>query len=168
VCDLETSRIGAPYIYDISNPRVKRQVINLRSFCVLLVDSVESMMMHGLTNPKFVSNLFLLFTYPCLYPYSAFFFLVLYPHFSPSSYVFFFTSTYFRYIPSSNLPAIIFFLSHFLFLLSCHLFTAACFFLSPYFSLILARCFIIFTNSVLLLPLVSFIVLRLHFRHVVM
>jgi len=24
VCDLETSRIGAPYIYDISNLRVKR------------------------------------------------------------------------------------------------------------------------------------------------
>ena len=23
VCDLETSRIGAPYIYDINNPRVK-------------------------------------------------------------------------------------------------------------------------------------------------
>jgi hypothetical protein len=31
----------------------KRQVINLRSCCVLLVDSVESMMMHGLANPKF-------------------------------------------------------------------------------------------------------------------
>jgi hypothetical protein len=25
VCDLETSRIGAPYIYDISNLRVKLQ-----------------------------------------------------------------------------------------------------------------------------------------------
>jgi len=24
VCDLETSRIGAPYIYDINNLRVKR------------------------------------------------------------------------------------------------------------------------------------------------
>ena len=31
----------------------KRQVINLRSCCILLVDSVESMMMHGLANPKF-------------------------------------------------------------------------------------------------------------------
>jgi hypothetical protein len=30
----------------------KRQVINLRSCCILLVDSVESMMMHGLANPK--------------------------------------------------------------------------------------------------------------------
>jgi hypothetical protein len=27
VCDLETSRIGAPYIYDISNLRVKRHVL---------------------------------------------------------------------------------------------------------------------------------------------
>jgi len=30
----------------------KRQVINLRSCCILLVDSVECMMMHGLANPK--------------------------------------------------------------------------------------------------------------------
>ena len=30
----------------------KQQVINLRSCCILLVDSVESMMMHGLANPK--------------------------------------------------------------------------------------------------------------------
>jgi len=30
----------------------KRQVIKLRSCCILLVDSVESMMMHGLVNPK--------------------------------------------------------------------------------------------------------------------
>ena len=30
----------------------KRQVINLRSCCILLVDSVESIMMHGLANPK--------------------------------------------------------------------------------------------------------------------
>jgi len=30
VYDLETSRIGAPYIYDISNVRVKRRAINLR------------------------------------------------------------------------------------------------------------------------------------------
>jgi len=42
VCDLETSRMGAPYIYDISRLRVKRQVINLRSWCISLVDSVES------------------------------------------------------------------------------------------------------------------------------
>jgi len=31
----------------------KRQVINLRSCCILLVDSVESMTMHGLANPQF-------------------------------------------------------------------------------------------------------------------
>ena len=31
----------------------KRQVINLRSCCILLVDSVGNMMMHGLANPKF-------------------------------------------------------------------------------------------------------------------
>jgi hypothetical protein len=30
----------------------KRQVINLRSCCILLVDSVESMRMHGFANPK--------------------------------------------------------------------------------------------------------------------
>jgi hypothetical protein len=30
----------------------KRQVISLRSCCIWLVDSVESMMMHGLANPK--------------------------------------------------------------------------------------------------------------------
>jgi hypothetical protein len=29
-----------------------RQVINLRSCCIWLVDSVESTMMHGLANPK--------------------------------------------------------------------------------------------------------------------
>jgi len=32
----------------------KRQVINLRNCCIWLVDSVESMMMHGLANPKYV------------------------------------------------------------------------------------------------------------------
>jgi len=31
---------------------LKRQVIYLRSCCILLVDSVESMIMHGLSNPK--------------------------------------------------------------------------------------------------------------------
>jgi len=41
VCDLETSRMGAPYIYDISRLRVKRQVINLRNCGIWLVDSVE-------------------------------------------------------------------------------------------------------------------------------
>jgi hypothetical protein len=30
----------------------KQQVINLRSCCIWLVDSFESMMMHGLENPK--------------------------------------------------------------------------------------------------------------------
>jgi len=30
----------------------KRQVINLRTYCILLVDSVEGMMMHGLANVK--------------------------------------------------------------------------------------------------------------------
>ena len=31
VCDLETSRIGAPYIYDISSLRVKIQFVPLTS-----------------------------------------------------------------------------------------------------------------------------------------
>jgi hypothetical protein len=30
----------------------KRQIINLRSCCIWLVDSIESMVMHGLANPK--------------------------------------------------------------------------------------------------------------------
>jgi hypothetical protein len=34
----------------------KRQVINLKSCCILFVDSVESMMMHGLANPKSSGN----------------------------------------------------------------------------------------------------------------
>jgi hypothetical protein len=38
---------------------VFKQVINSKSCCILLVDSVESMMMHGLANPK-----------PCLHVYS--------------------------------------------------------------------------------------------------
>jgi hypothetical protein len=32
----------------------KRQVLNLRSGCILMVDSVESMIRHGLANPKFM------------------------------------------------------------------------------------------------------------------
>ena len=52
VCDLETSRMDAPYIYDISRLRVKRQAIKLRDWCIWLVDLFEYMMMHGLTNPK--------------------------------------------------------------------------------------------------------------------
>jgi hypothetical protein len=38
----------------------KRQVINLRSCCIWLVDSVESTMMHGLANPKFKTTSFVL------------------------------------------------------------------------------------------------------------
>jgi hypothetical protein len=34
VCDLETSRIGTPYIYDISHLRVKPSVDLLNSFLV--------------------------------------------------------------------------------------------------------------------------------------
>ena len=44
----------------------KRQVINLRSCCILLVDSVESMMIHGFTHPKCklqFSGVFLLLIY---------------------------------------------------------------------------------------------------------
>ena len=33
----------------------KRQVINLRSCCIWLVDSVENMMMHGIANSKLKS-----------------------------------------------------------------------------------------------------------------
>jgi hypothetical protein len=34
----------------------KRQATNLRSCCILLVDSVESMMMQRLANPKLITN----------------------------------------------------------------------------------------------------------------
>ena len=37
VCDLETSRIGAPYIYDISSLRVKGQHMHLNCADVLLL-----------------------------------------------------------------------------------------------------------------------------------
>jgi len=33
VCDLETSRMGAPYIYDISHLRVKYSAWNCDMFC---------------------------------------------------------------------------------------------------------------------------------------
>jgi hypothetical protein len=36
------------------------QVINLRSCCIWLVNLVESMMMHGLANPKFEIQYFLI------------------------------------------------------------------------------------------------------------
>jgi hypothetical protein len=34
----------------------KRQAINLRDWCIRLVDLFECMMMHGLTNPKFLEK----------------------------------------------------------------------------------------------------------------
>jgi len=36
VCDLETSRMGAPYIYDISRLRVKGIGFRLMGFAVLI------------------------------------------------------------------------------------------------------------------------------------
>ena len=45
----------------------KRQVIYLRSCCILLVDSVESVMMHGLANLKISRLMFLLIFFLCLY-----------------------------------------------------------------------------------------------------
>ena len=36
VCDLETSRIGAPYIYDISSLRVKNVAGNQKTFKIAL------------------------------------------------------------------------------------------------------------------------------------
>jgi len=44
--------LGAHHFLHVSRIRVKWQVINLRICCIWLVDSVESMMMHGLANPK--------------------------------------------------------------------------------------------------------------------
>jgi len=48
VCDLETSKIGAPYIYDISNLRVKTEFRTMCSFicrcsvCCLFYHVLES------------------------------------------------------------------------------------------------------------------------------
>jgi len=48
----------------------KRQVINSRNCYIWLVDSVECMMMHGLTKPKFVllfcCRIFLVYAHPAL------------------------------------------------------------------------------------------------------
>jgi hypothetical protein len=44
---------GLPIV--IRDTAFKRQVLNLRSCYILLVDSVESMMMHGLANPRFIN-----------------------------------------------------------------------------------------------------------------
>jgi len=43
VCDLETSRMGAPYIYDISHLRVKAILLLNMLFCVsALIISFQS------------------------------------------------------------------------------------------------------------------------------
>jgi hypothetical protein len=42
----------------------KRQVTNLRICCIWLVDSFESMMMHGLANPEFKKLVLLYVMYP--------------------------------------------------------------------------------------------------------
>jgi len=42
VCDLETSRMGAPYIYDISSLRVKAE-----KYCEMVVDVVQSYKARG-------------------------------------------------------------------------------------------------------------------------
>jgi len=55
------------YIYDISSLRVKRQAIKLRDCSIWLVDLFEYMMMHGLTNPKFISVFFFVFVLFCLF-----------------------------------------------------------------------------------------------------
>jgi len=37
VCDLETSRMGAPYIYDISHLRVNKKLANCSGMCLCLM-----------------------------------------------------------------------------------------------------------------------------------
>jgi len=37
VCDLETSRMGAPYIYDISRLRVKTSVCSMKYHCLTFI-----------------------------------------------------------------------------------------------------------------------------------
>ena len=48
VCDLETSRIGAPYIYDISNLRVNQESVNCwDANLVMLLCRYDSMCCRG-------------------------------------------------------------------------------------------------------------------------
>jgi len=46
VCDLETSRIGAPYIYDISSLRVKRTFLSDNMHLFLTVGEVALCTLH--------------------------------------------------------------------------------------------------------------------------
>jgi hypothetical protein len=52
VCDLETSRIGAPYIYDISNLRVKSAVtkIYLPRYFILKIKALISNVHNNISN----------------------------------------------------------------------------------------------------------------------
>jgi hypothetical protein len=61
VCDLETSRIGAPYIYDISNLRVKRRGLNgIVSGCMdiwfLHLVKVKDFLKGRLDTPRFTDT----------------------------------------------------------------------------------------------------------------
>jgi hypothetical protein len=51
VCDLETSRIGAPYIYDISNLRVKqsssKKLISWLHFLTVIIIISDHSQRHG-------------------------------------------------------------------------------------------------------------------------
>jgi len=54
VCDLETSRMGAPYIYDISRLRVKKLVIDNNFIVILtLVFKMKSQCFHNKAREAF-------------------------------------------------------------------------------------------------------------------
>jgi len=57
VCDLETSRIGAPYIYDISHLRVNIIVLLLLLLLLLLSSSLSSSSQQFYTVQKFCNHL---------------------------------------------------------------------------------------------------------------
>jgi len=52
VCDLETSRIGAPYIYDISRQRVKLTFHLLKSWAMNVCSDTQLGKLHYIINHK--------------------------------------------------------------------------------------------------------------------
>jgi len=52
VCDLETSRIGDPYIYDISNLRVKHAVCRYRETYTFSTRLVKAIPLQAWTDPE--------------------------------------------------------------------------------------------------------------------
>jgi len=63
VCDLETSRMGAPYIYGISHLRVKIGTKNITDYIILFVMPEEEIFLHHQTFHKL--NIYSILHYSC-------------------------------------------------------------------------------------------------------